>query len=367
MLSAVANSMLENPFLHPDTTVTPSLNRLVIADLPGIWLPEEVRGRRGYELLSVEALAQLIRGEMGPFLPEEGVETWPALWTWYMAQLAAQETSAGQAAAAIAAAYGRRLAYLLLTLQRADPVNQAARGDWGPEHWAYWQSMRNIGIAGGLCAGPFGRMVHASAAALLAENRCALRLFLAPQPAQIALLGMAALLPPGNQRMLVCDFGQTRVKCAVAHRYGYGLQLETLPARDSACGDLDALPLDERSLREFRDQLVAWITQHWRDQYARAPLSDHIGVAVAAYLRGGHPFPGFMSCYGRLQLLTPNLASHLEAELRSTLQHPIQLHLYHDGAAAALAFAGNPQTAVITLGTALGVGFAPPNELSTIN
>jgi hypothetical protein len=38
---------------------------------------------------------------------------------------------------------------------------------------------------------------------------------------------------------------------------------------------------------------------------------------------------------------------------------PIQIELLHDGQAAALPYAGKPHQAVMTFGTALGIGFPP--------
>ncbi|MCA9972388.1 MAG: hypothetical protein KC425_19335, partial [Anaerolineales bacterium] len=65
-------------------------------------------------------------------------------------------------------------------------------------------------------------------------------------------------------------------------------------------------------------------------------------------------------CYGRLQLLTADLPAYLAARVGERLGAAVDVALYHDGMAAALAYAGAGETAVITLGTAIGNGFPPP-------
>ena len=76
----------------------------------------------------------------------------------------------------------------------------------------------------------------------------------------------------------------------------------------------------------------------------------------------GHPVPGESGCYASLQLLTDHLESFMGAAIRSRLGTPVPLALMHDGTAAAAAYAGSPATIVITLGTAIGSGFPPPDD-----
>jgi hypothetical protein len=99
----------------------------------------------------------------------------------------------------------------------------------------------------------------------------------------------------------------------------------------------------------------------WREELARDPNLSPAAVAVlASYLRDGQPLARQGGIYAALNTLAPNLARWLGDRLAAELGRPFALTLLHDGTAAARACAGTPQTAVITLGTSLGVGFAPP-------
>ena len=76
----------------------------------------------------------------------------------------------------------------------------------------------------------------------------------------------------------------------------------------------------------------------------------------------GHPPPVEMGYYGRLQLLSSNLHEYLAARISKAVGQSTQLFLVHDGSAAALTYAGSPHTAVLMLGTAIGVGFPPESS-----
>jgi hypothetical protein len=64
-----------------------------------------------------------------------------------------------------------------------------------------------------------------------------------------------------------------------------------------------------------------------------------------------------MGHYGRLQLLTDHLQTYLTQQISKAIGQQLRINLFHDGTAAALAFAGSQNTAVLMLGTAIGVGF----------
>jgi hypothetical protein len=83
---------------------------------------------------------------------------------------------------------------------------------------------------------------------------------------------------------------------------------------------------------------------------------ETIGVSVACYLQNGQPTDDW-GCYGGLGNLAPHLPTLMTAELRARLNVPVHIHLIHDGTAAAMTYAEQRKTAVLTLGTALGIGF----------
>ena len=67
-----------------------------------------------------------------------------------------------------------------------------------------------------------------------------------------------------------------------------------------------------------------------------------------------------MGCYGALQELCAHLTTFMRQEIARRLGQAIELVALHDGTAAATAYAGHDRAVVITLGTAIGSGFPPP-------
>ena len=65
--------------------------------------------------------------------------------------------------------------------------------------------------------------------------------------------------------------------------------------------------------------------------------------------------------YYQLRHITDHLQTALAQRVSDRLGEPIEVLLLHDGTAAATAYAGMEDTAVVMLGTALGIGF-PPRE-----
>ncbi|MCA9969782.1 MAG: hypothetical protein KC425_06185, partial [Anaerolineales bacterium] len=133
----------EHPFLARRPYVRPSLNQARIVDLPGVALPDDVRGRLGYELLGAAGLAARLRRQF-PALRNaaQPLRAFDA----YLAPGHPRQA----AALAEAARYGRALGYLLLMLKRGDAVNRVVRRDWGPAHWAFWRGIRCVVVGGGL-------------------------------------------------------------------------------------------------------------------------------------------------------------------------------------------------------------------------
>jgi hypothetical protein len=61
-------------------------------------------------------------------------------------------------------------------------------------------------------------------------------------------------------------------------------------------------------------------------------------------------------------VLSPHLVAFVQEQIINRFQQEVQVVLAHDGTAAAFAYAGQTQSVVLTLGTAIGNGFPPPAE-----
>ena len=350
---------MTNPFLQRPFPVIPSLNQVRIMDLPGVAVPPWVKGKSGLELLSSFALRQRIVAEAATLQLDPADDQ---LLPKFDSCLTAVSAQIRTAAHKIAEEYGRSLAYLLLTLKRGDAINQQARADWQPQHWAFWAQIETVWLGGGLLAGHLGQTAVPLARELIQQNGFPhFRLELAPNGRHLPLLGAARAAAPGTTTQLLFDFGQTAVKRAIAHYQDDSLtRLTLLPNLPAPCLNVLRPSQNRDDIVQFADWLLDLLAATWRETAASHPdLSLAVAICLACYLLDGQPRPEDSGCYGRLQHLTPNLQQFLTDGLRQRLDHELAVGLWHDGTAAALSQAGSAQTAVITCGTAMGIGFPP--------
>ncbi len=256
--------------------------------------------------------------------------------------------------------------YVILALRRGDPVNRRARPDWDDSYWAHWAAVTTIDIAGGLVSGQLGPQVVAHASHTVRQagmDDCTIRL--APNPALLPLIGAARTVSPTCRVGVVFDFGQSFVKRACA-RYDNGVLTSLnlfppVPIRDIT-SIIRAEPTVAQ-VQQLGECMVALMAATWRiaegDGYHPDPA---FCASIASYMLDGQPLPRQGGPYAALHLLSPNLEQWLARHLSEHLGRPIAVRLIHDGTAAARAQAGTAHAAVITLGTALGIGFPPPAQ-----
>ena len=147
--------------------------------------------------------------------------------------------------------------------------------------------------------------------------------------------------------------------------------LDLLPSLPTPCSDI-SFSRAATAAAQTRDRLLDIISETWTAVTATGLTpASHIAIVLACYLLHGQPRPEDWGCYGRLQQFAPHLQTYLSQQISQRLNRPLHITLLHDGQAAAMPFAGQAQTAVITFGTALGIGFPPPstidNRKSTID
>jgi hypothetical protein len=344
-------------------TPTASLNRLRIVDLPGVVLDPDVGGKTGYELLSVAALAAAIRRDAAALGLRDDEEDDGAVLRAFDRCLVADDPAVRGAAQALAARFGRRLGYLLATLRRGDAINRRARPDWDDTYWRHWAGICRVWIGGGLVSGHLGPHLLRQAAAVGDGETPAYVLRLAAEPALLPLIGAARSVPVGCQTAVVCDFGQSEIKRALAVYEGTMLValrlLPRLPARFATPNRDGAITTGQ--VRQLADELVAILADTWRAAHARGPRPAPVLVtSLAAYVRDGQPLPRQGGAYATLHRLSANLGQWLSCRVSERAGHPLEVVLLHDGSAAAQVYAGEALAAVLLLGTALGVGFPPP-------
>ncbi|HEY6745101.1 MAG TPA: ROK family protein [Mycobacteriales bacterium] len=245
------------------------------------------------------------------------------------------------AAEQVAAEYGRRLGTLLAALRAGE---RAVRPEWEhPSWWARWAAATTVWLGGGLAGGPFGALVAGRAGAEVGPG-C--RVVVAPDPADLPLLGAAYTSRRPHGPALVLDFGHSWVKRAVAGWDGGTLtglrRLASVPA-----------PGQDADGPEVAADVARILTG------ARAEAGDPAGpvvAAMAAYVLDGQPVRTPLGTYARLADVSADVPGWLAARTG------VPVTLLHDGTAAAHALPPDPHAIVVLLGTSLGVGFPHPHQ-----
>ena len=286
-------------------------------------------GRDARDLLSAPALARLVAAAGlrpdGPLRP-------------YLDRCLAGGVPA---AAVVAEEFGSRLGRLLAALRAGD---RSVKPEWDPTWWDRWAGTTTVWLGGGLCAGRVGALVADRAGALVGPG-C--RVAVAPDPADLALLGAAHLAARTDGPALVLDFGHTLVKRAVAGYSGGRLaSLRPLEAVPAPAEDTEGGPLAEA--------VAEIVAAAWADA-GRPP--GPVVAAMAAYITDGQPVRVPLGTYTRLADVTADVPGWLAGRLRALVGADLPVALVHDGTAAAQAVPPDPHAAVVLLGSSIAVGY----------
>ncbi len=340
--------------LTPDA----SLNRVRIVDLPGVALSPEVCDALAYDLLSTPAVANHLRSRADQLgLAAVRAADPDVLLRRFDGCFEHPDSEIRTEAEEVARQIGAYLGYVILTLRRGDSANRAARTEWGDGYWRHWAGITRVTIGGGVVAGRLGPRLGARAARTLTDagmDDC--RVQLAPWPVMMPLVGAARAMAPGGPSAVVLDFGQSYIKRARAvYDHGALASLQLLPAVPTPTADLTA-----EGAGRLAEHMVSVVADTWREAvHPGFPLAPTIVVSLASYIRDGRPLPRQGGPYAAMSTITDNLERWLSRRISERVGYPLEIALLHDGTAAAFACAGEERAAVITMGTALGVGFSP--------
>ncbi|MFX0540000.1 hypothetical protein ACQBAT_10790 [Ornithinimicrobium sp. Y1847] len=237
---------------------------------------------------------------------------------------------------------------LLRTLTAPRPEDRVARQEWSPGdsspgEWARWAQVERIVLCGGVVARRRRALADAGQELLGGGSQ----IVIAPSPAEASLRGLASHqlaghppADPADHPVLLLDLGHTAVKAALSRPRGEVGRVHRQPVPWQPF-DLTTWP----PAAELLSVIAAAATAAGQKNASSAR------VAIANYVVDGRL--DVDDTYGRLDELGPDPAE----ALTDALGLPVTL-LVNDGAAAALAWTGGPPTAVISIGTSLGVGFA---------
>jgi hypothetical protein len=331
----IVMSTFDPEYLTPES----SLNRVVLQDLPEHDIPSKFKGCRGYDLISTMALDNLLSN--AGFLQKD--ETAPAARNRFYQLLEARDPYA----VGVAQQLGIRFGLLLLTLHRGDEVNRAARPEWSSAHWDYWAAIQEVIIGGGLANGHLGHIIAEEAQQILRNTTPEYRVRVSRQSLYLPLLGAARYVPEGEDA-IVFDFGGTNIKRGRAiYRNNLLCDLEILPSIPSQWQATDP---PEIILSKMVELIVGTIDV--------MPHMRYIPISIASYVdRAGTPMDAQRGIYMKLKQLGDNTTELLSDHIATKVCRPITVRLLHDGTAAASLYSPRLNSAVLTLGTALGVGF----------
>ncbi len=345
-----------DPFnLHP----TASLNRVQLVDLPGLTIDSEVKGRTSYQLVSAASLTQLIRShtkelKLDPNLNDHDLRVGLDRCFEH------DDASVRTIAESIARRMGRNLGYVLLTLKRGDEINRAARDEWDFTHWNHWASIDQVILGGGIVNGPLGSYIRDHALEVMLEGHFEnFSIHLSPYGTALPMVGSARYAPPGCDSALLFDFGHTMIKRAQAiYRNNQLFELRRMPDHPTNWSRSPDNP--RRQAKALFNYMVEIIAETGR--------SNYVFGSLAAYMQDGQPLTAQNGAYMQLRHITPNLQESLAQAVSQATGQTTSVVLLHDGTAAATTYAGATNTAVITMGTALGFGFPRhPDGLLTLS
>jgi len=261
----------------------------------------------------------------------------------------------------IATSYGYRLGRLLAMLRSGDPASRAARVDWDDSYWDHWATISRVCLGGGLASGRLGELIAKSAEAVLSRSAsgssCAVAV--AAYAPLLPLIGAARSVPDGAGSALVLDIGHTKVRYAMAD-YQDGALISLRQLTSVRAPEADTSPSAPGGALGVAKALADLVAAAFAGN-ARHPIpGDVIVAAIATYMDGGQPLPAPSGRYSQLRIISADLSQWLSQQVSQQLRRPVTVRLMHDGSSAARAIPADPGTAVIMLGTSLGVGYPCP-------
>jgi len=342
----------EVPFNPYDLRPLASLNKRRFIDLPGI--DREWVGKTGWEYASTPALVQAIQ----PHVQDLGIEN--AEPERLNSVLVHGDRSARDLAVSIAAEHGRRLGYLIASIRLSPQGLTDPMVPWEQAYLQHWREhVRTIVLGGGRANGRLGEIICSTAQRAL--DLCGLQdlvLEMSEYPSYLPLIGLARSVPKGTPgAVVVTDFGSSRTKRGLAIYQGEQVhRLRVLPTRDIETWRAKEHPA------HLATQMMAILSDTVGEADQDTALAPQILCSVAAYVEEGAPMQLDGGSYTSLHRAHPDVRHWFSQQLSQARGTPVQVTFYHDCCIAARALAGRLRTAVVMMGTALGVGFVPPAD-----
>lgn len=358
---------MKNPFMSYSKTENCeylsrkcSINSLCIQRVPIRGIDDSIEGKRVVEIFSARIISEDIKRTAKRMKVDVSEYSERELPGFVSDHIMSDDIMKRRVAYYIAKKYGNILGLILLTLKTGLYENRVARLDWRNEHWEYWSGINNIILTGGLAGGLLGK--HFKEQILYVFDMAGVKPYnitLYENSSHIGTMGCASLITESNKTFAILDCGQTNIKrCIVSRRNGELSNLNTLPSLESKNMELDFSDSEENYERalELHRYLLNVLTDTCRLLDNKDGERGEVIISIANYVVGGR-LDTTRGGYAKLGLLSSDYTSMLTDELSSRLHKEFRVRLLHDGTAIALNFRGSEDTACLSLGTAIGVGF----------
>lgn len=322
-----------NPYL---INVDISMNRVIVMHAPD--LTDEFKGKTSYQLVSRKHLALAIEQNM----PDLMIHPDP------IPVLDNLITQNDPRAVQLADQFALRFFWFIHTLKFPHPDNQQARPNWDASYWEFFAGIKQFIFGGGLMRGNIGKHMVSYTQKRLGD---ACKLTISPYAPILSTLGASLHVTEDTQKALVFDFGETAIKRAIAtYEAGILTHMRVLPTIPSPPFTGESQP------HMVADYMVNVIVQTWRE-FADDQTSLMIPASISTYMNGQNPFGDLF--YGAiLSLATPETPTNIVLSRRVAEQigRDVTIYFIHDGTSAGRVYVGEPDTVVITSGTAFGIG-----------
>jgi hypothetical protein len=320
--------------------VDAGLNRLVISDQVGA--PHDIVGQEARTLLSTAAVRTLGAAH-GLSLAQHSVAD--DLGRAYGSEVPGRR----QAAVTVMVEIGDRLAWVLATLHAPGTAVDQGWSPWRQDYLRYWATVGEVGIAGGLVAGPVGAPVVEATNRVLGGLGASVLARLVPRPQFAGMLGAARCAGVADGTVVAVDLGASTARSGLV-RMCQG-EVRGLHIARRAEVSLDpGSPLPAEQLEGLLDDVLQAAAADAREH---ASSVDAIAFSVACFLADP-------AAEGSVYFGMPDLrGAEWSAKLQALFGHCMNVEVLHDGTAAASSWAPSPGSvsATVTLGTYLAVGF----------
>ncbi len=331
-----ADARFESRRLRPDA----GLNRLVISGQVGA--PHDIVGREVRTLLSAAAVRDLGAAH-GLLLSRASVAD-------DLGRACGSEVPGRrQAAVAVMAETGHRLAWVLATLHAPGTAADQGWSPWRRDYLLHWATVGEVGIAGGLVAGAVGGAVVNATNGVLHGLGSPVSARLVPRPEVAGMLGAARCAGVADGMVVAVDLGHSAAKSGLV-RMCQGEVSDLYVSRRAEVGLDPAAPVPPERFETLLDDVLRAAGS---DAHEHAVRVDAIALSVASYM--AEPAAERSAYLGMPDLR----GAEWSAKLKALFGRSLKLEVLHDGTAAASSWAPSPGSvsATITLGTYLAVGF----------